>query len=164
VGDNPLRGQYVGSSLTVANAKGIYNDILGYFATRQDKLFVVITAPPLTQASTSAAAAANARAFNNWLVNDWLSGYAYNNVVVFDYYSVLTSNGGNTNTNDLGWATGNHHRWRNGAIEHIQTVASNYCAYGSSSGDSHPTAAEHQKASGEFAQLLNIWYHRWSGQ
>ena len=164
VGDNPLRGQYVGSSLTVANAKGIYNDILGYFATRQDKLFVVITAPPLTQASTSAAAAANARAFNNWLVNDWLSGYAYNNVVVFDYYSVLTSNGGNTNTNDLGWATGNHHRWRNGAIEHIQTVASNYCAYGSSSGDSHPTAAGHQKASGEFAQLLNIWYHRWSGQ
>lgn len=164
VGDNPLRGQYVGSSLTVANAKGIYNDILGYFATRQDKLFVVITAPPLTQASTSAAAAANARAFNNWLVNDWLSGYAYNNVVVFDYYSVLTSNGGNTNTNDLGWATGNHHRWRNGAIEHIQTVASNSCAYGSSSGDSHPTAAGHQKASGEFAQLLNIWYHRWSGQ
>jgi len=35
----------------------------------------------------------------NWLVNDWLAGYPYNNVAVFDFYNVLTSNGGNTNTN-----------------------------------------------------------------
>ena len=39
-GDNPLRGQYAKSpDHTVGNAKGIYNDILEYFRTRQDKLF-----------------------------------------------------------------------------------------------------------------------------
>jgi len=27
--------------MTVANVKGIYNDILTYFATRQDKLFIL---------------------------------------------------------------------------------------------------------------------------
>lgn len=29
-------------------------------------------------------------------------------------------------------------------------------------GDSHPSTAGHQKASGEFVQLLNIFYHRWA--
>jgi hypothetical protein len=46
-GSNPLRGQDVSSSYhTVGNAKGIYNDILEYFATQQDKLFILITSPP----------------------------------------------------------------------------------------------------------------------
>ncbi|MEJ5197322.1 MAG: hypothetical protein WHX53_00220 [Anaerolineae bacterium] len=160
-GANPLRGQDAGSEHhTVANAKGIYNDILAYFATRQDKLFIVITAPPLVAEGTDPTYAANARAFNNWLVNDWLDGYPYHNVAVFDFYNVLTSNGGNSNTNDLGWATGNHHRWWNGAVQHIQTVSSNYAAYGND-GDSHPTAAGGQKATGEFVPLLNVFYNRW---
>ncbi|MGA9347953.1 MAG: choice-of-anchor Q domain-containing protein [Anaerolineae bacterium] len=161
-GTNPLRGQDAWSEhMTVGNAKGIYNDILEYFRTRQDKLFVVITAPPLVANATDATHAANARALNNWLVNDWLDSYPYNNVAVFDFYNVLTSNGGNANTNDLGSGTGNHHRWWNGAVQHIQTVSNNYSAYGSSPSDSHPTAAGGQKATGEFVQLLNVFYHRW---
>jgi hypothetical protein len=161
-GENPLRGQDAGSEyMTVANVKGIYNDILAYFATRQDKLFVLIVSPPLVANSTDAAHAANARAVANWLVNDWLTGYPYNNVAVFDFYNVLTSNGGNTNTNDLGWSTGNHHRWWNGAIQHLQTVANNFSAYGSDPWDSHPTAAGNQKATGEFVPLLNVFYNRW---
>ena len=72
-GDNPLRGQDSSSEYhTVGNAKGIYKDLLTYFATRQDKLFIVIAAPPLMEGETNATEAANARAFNNWLVNDWL--------------------------------------------------------------------------------------------
>ncbi len=161
-GSNPLRGQDAWSEyMTVANAKGIYNDILEYFQTRQDKLFVVIAAPPLVANDTDASHAANARAFNNWLVNDWLDGYPYDNVAVFDFYNVLTSNGGNANTNDLGSATGNHHRWWSGAVQHIQTVSNNYSAY--PVGDSHPTAAGNQKATGELIQLLNVFYHRWMG-
>ncbi len=150
---------------SVSNAKAVYNRILTYFATRQDKLFVVITAPPMAQGEYSpgdqppAERAANARAFNNWLVADWLDGYPYRNVAVFDYYNVLTSNGGNVNAHDLGWETGNHHRWWNGAVQHVQTVNNNYSAY--PSGDSHPTTAGHQKATGEFVQLLNVFYHRW---
>jgi hypothetical protein len=164
-GSNPLRGEPSWSEYhTVANAKGIYNDILEYFETRQDKLFIAITAPPQVTNETDASHAANARVFNNWLVNDWLDDYPYNNVAVFDFYNVLTSNGGNANTNDLGRETGNHHRWWNSAVQHIQTVSNNHSAYGGGSGGgSHPTAAGSQKASGEFIPLLNVFYHRWIG-
>jgi hypothetical protein len=151
--------------LSVANAKAVYSRILTYFATRQDKLFVVITAPPLAAADyssgdlTPARRAANARAFNNWLVKDWLKNYSYRNVAVFDYYNVLTSNGGNVNRNDAGAETGNHHRWWNGAVQHAQPVNNNYSSY--PSGDSHPSSAGHQKATQEFVPLLNVFYHRW---
>ncbi len=36
------------AELTVGGAKYVYNTILEYFATRPDKLFIVITAPPLS--------------------------------------------------------------------------------------------------------------------
>lgn len=164
VGQNPLRGMDAYSqSHTVANAKGIYNDLLTYFATKTDKLFIAITAPPLDEDSTDAQHAANARAFNNWLVNNWLSSYAHNNVAVFDFYNVLTSNGGDVETNDLGWSNGNHHRYRNNKTEHIQTVNYNMSAYPSYPGDSHPTAAGNQKATREFIDLLNIAYNKWKG-
>ena len=145
------------SGLSVANAKRIYIDLLGYFGTRPDKLFVVITAPPVQDPTY----ALNARAFNNWLVNDWLTGYALNNVAVFDFYNVLTSNGGDANTNDYGLVTGNHHRWWDSAIQHKTDGGSNVSAYPSDSGDDHPTAAGGQKAAKEFVPLLNIFYHRW---
>ena len=161
-GSNPLRGQDAYSQyMTVANVKGIYNDILAYFKTRQDKLFILICSPPLVQADTDAAHAANARAVNDWLYTTWLKNYPYKNVAVFDFYSVLTSNGGNPNKNDVGKSTGNHHRFRNGKIEHMQTVANNYSAYGS--GDSHPTPAGGKKASAEFVSLLNVYYNAWKG-
>ena len=137
---------------TVSNAKAVYNDLLAYFRTRQDKLFIVITAPPLRQSEyysgdqTSAERAANARALNNWLVHDWLSGYAYKNVAVFDYYNVLTG-------------ADNHHRWYNGAVQHVISDNNNYAYY--PSGDSHPSTEGHQKAAGEFIPLLNVFYNRW---
>ena len=59
--DDPS-GDY--ADYTVAGAKYVYNQILSYFASRPDKLFVVITAPPLSDGTH----AANARAFNNWLL------------------------------------------------------------------------------------------------
>ncbi len=162
-GANPLRGQDAWSEyMTVGNVKGIYNDILGYFATRTDKLFVLIVSPPLIETETDATHAANARAIAEWLVNDWLDGYPHDNVAVFDFYNVLTSNGGNTNINDLDWPTGNHHRWLTGTVQHTQTVDNNFSAYGGGNGGgSHPTAAGGQKASGEFVPLLNVFYNRW---
>lgn len=147
--------------LSVSNAKAVYNNILTYFATRQDKLFIVIAAPPERSSETSASEAANARAFNTWLLNDWLKDYPYKNVAVFDFYNVLTSNNGNANTNDAGLSAGNHHRWWQGAVQHTQTVASNYLAYPTSPSDSHPSAAGGQKATAEFVPLLNVFYHRW---
>jgi hypothetical protein len=158
IDSNPLRGQGSDSPYqTVANAKGIYIDLLEYFKTRPDKLFVVITAPPLTDATY----ADNARAFNSWLVNDWLTNYTVGNVFVFDFYNVLTSNGGNPNINDLGSESGNHHRWWNGQIQHETNgdtgVSSNTLAYPTE--DDHPSRAGNLKATAEFVPLLNNAYN-----
>jgi len=162
IASNPLKGQSASSPyMTVANAKGIYVDILEYFKTRQDKLFIIVTAPPLGSATYSA----NARALNEWLVNDWLKNYQYNNVFVFDFYDVLTTNDGNNNTNDLNLASGNHHRYWNGVIQHIingdNDANPNVSEYATSSGDDHPTRAGNLKATGEFLPLLNIAYNKW---
>ncbi len=156
IGGNLLRSQSAGSAAhTISNAKGIYIDLLNYFAAHQNKLFVVIAAPPLSDGTY----AANARAFNNWLVTDWLASYTYQNVAVFDYYTILTSNGGNATTNDLNADTGNHHRYRNGAIQHLTGGGGNTLAY--PTGDDHPSSAGDLKATAEFIPMLNIFYHRW---
>jgi len=90
IADNPLKSQTCDSEAhTVANAKGIYTDALEYFGQHTDKFFVVITAPPLSDTTY----ADNARAFNDWLLNDWLGGYDGGNVAVFDFYGVLTDGG-----------------------------------------------------------------------
>ena len=144
--------------LTVGRAKAIYVELLNYFAARPDKLFVAITAPPVTR-DDGWEDPANARAFSNWLVQEWLADYTYRNVVVFDFYNVLTSNGGDSHTNDVGSETGNHHRWWGGAIQHVQTVDNDLAAY--ADGDSHPTYAGNRKATAEFVPLLNVFIRRW---
>ncbi len=170
---NPIWGKSSGEDVyyTVSNIKGLYRDLLQYFATRQDKLFILLTTPPShsgTEGLTEAAVA-NARAIHTWLVRHWLDGYPHNNVAVFDFFNVLTSNGGNADTNDLGWAAGNHHRLWQGQVQHIIGLNSNYLAYPSPPPvpgeplDNHPTAAGHQKAAGEFIPLLNVAYHAWKG-
>jgi len=161
IGSNPLRGQDSGSPFhTVANAKGIYIALLDYFRAHQDKLFVVIAAPPLSDPSYSS----NARAFNQWLVNDWLKDYPYRNVAVFDFYNVLTTNGGSPGVNDLNSATGNHHRWGNNAIQHKidgdDDTNPNVLEY--PSGDDHPSRAGNLKATAEYQKLLNIFYNCWN--
>lgn len=139
---------------TVSNAKAVYNNILSYFRSRPDKLFVVITAPPQNQseynldAATAASRAANARAFNNWLLNEWLVGYPYKNVAVFDYFNVLTG-------------TDNHHRWLNNTVQHVTADSNNFAAYPTDSGDSHPNTAGQTKATEEFVGLLNFFYNTW---
>ena len=129
--------------LSVGGAKYVYNQLLEYFESRPDKLFVVITAPPLS----ARAYAKNARAFNQWLVNDWLqeNNYTLNNVAVFDFYNVLTS-------------ANAHHRYQGGSIEHV-VANSNTLAY--PSGDDHPSEKGSRKATEEFIPLLNIFYNSW---
>ncbi|MBN1438979.1 MAG: hypothetical protein JW929_06165 [Anaerolineales bacterium] len=160
-GASPLQGMDCGSDMhTVANAKRIYLDLLDYFAAHTDKLFIAVTAPPLLD--TSPEQAANARAFNRWLVEEWLSEYSHANVAVFDFYNVLTSNGGNPNTNDLDSKYGNHHRIRNGQVDYVTGQGGDGSAY-AEEGDSHPTPAGNLKATAEFVPLLNHYYHLWRG-
>lgn len=141
---NPNDPPTPGSDLTVGNAKYIYNEILKYFKTRPDKLFVVITAPPLINSPV----AANARAFNQWLVNNWLkeNNYTLPNVAIFDFYNILTG-------------SNNHHRFVNGAVEHVINDKRNTEFYPSE--DDHPNRQGNQKATIEFLPMLNIFYNRW---
>jgi hypothetical protein len=130
--------------LTVGHAKYVYNQLLLYFQEHTDKLFVVITAPPLSDGTY----AANARAFNQWLMNDWLSenSYVLKNVAIFDLYNVLTG-------------SNNHHRYYNNEIQHVFTEGMNTLYY--PTGDDHPSQTGNLKATSEFVPLLNIFYHRW---
>ena len=158
IDENPLKGEDSSSPYhTISNAKGIYIDILNYFRTKPDTLFILVTAPPLSSSEYSS----NARLLNQWLFNDWLTGYSGSNVFVFDFYNVLTTNGGDVNTNDLGFTTGNHHRWWNGGIQHQVDMAFNTSAYPSSDSDDHPTMAGNLKATSEYIPLLNYAYNRW---
>lgn len=134
-----------GDELSVGSARFVYNDLLNYFQSRPDRLFVVITAPPLIDSTF----AANARAFNTWLVVDWLreNKYTTGNVAVFDFYNVLTH-------------PDNHHRFVNGAVEYINGNGGNIEFY--PSGDDHPNEEGSRKATNEFVPLLNVVYHRWA--
>ena len=71
-----------------------------------------------------------ARLFNNWLndvENGWLKDYELKNVVVFDYYDVLSGHG-----------------------------KSNWSAYPTQGGrDSHPSNEGNQSAAGELILFLN---------
>ncbi|MBN1451894.1 MAG: hypothetical protein JW963_12830 [Anaerolineales bacterium] len=143
LGGNPNDPPGTYEDMTVGGAKYVYNEILKYFATRPDKLFVVITAPPVSNPEYSA----NARAFNQWLVNDWLreNNYTQSNVAVFDFYNILTDSDA-------------HHRFNNGGIEHVVS-GRNTLNY--PSGDDHPSEQGSRKATEEFVPLLNVFYHRW---
>jgi hypothetical protein len=160
IADNPLKGQTGagGSDFTVANAKGIYVDLLGYFGARPEKLFVAVVAPPVTSPDTP-----GGRALANWLVDHWLqdSGYTAGNVLVFDFYTVLSSRTGG-GASDVGLASGNHHRVWNGAVQHTTGDGADRLAYPTGS-DSHPNAAGDQKATAEFVPLLNAAYNAWKG-
>lgn len=134
---------------TTANYKAAYTNLLNYFSARPDTLFVVFTAPPLAEPvlftkdkivntvktllgrpDTVDKIGHRARSFNNWLKDvqqGWLKDYELNNVVVFDYYDVLTDYG-----------------------------KSNWSVYPTQGGrDSHPSSEGHAKASQEFVPFLN---------
>jgi hypothetical protein len=156
---NPLKGEACGGDdFTVANAKGIYRDLLGYFGAHPEKLFVAVVAPPVTSPDTP-----GGRALADWMVDHWLqdSGYTAGNVLVFDYYNVLSSKTGGGD-NDAGLASGNHHRIWNGAVQHKTDDGADRLAY-PSGGDSHPNAAGDGKATAEFVPLLNAAYNAWKG-
>ena len=164
IADNPLKGQWAlsdtgSATYTVANAKGIYRDLLAYFGAHPEKLFVAVVAPPLTSPDTP-----GGRALANWLVDHWLqdSDYSAGNVLVFDLYNVLSSKTGG-GASDVGLASGNHHRIWNGAVQHKTDEGADRLAYPFVPGDSHPSAAGAKKATAEFVPLLNAAYNAWRG-
>ncbi len=137
--DAPAEGEWY----TVGHAKYIYTQLLDYFITRPDKLFIAITPPPLLDSAN----AINAREFSRWMVEDWLNTYPLDNVAVWDFHNLLTD-------------PDNHHRFVNGALEYTVDHGSGILFY-DSNGDEHPNHAGNQKATAEFLPMLNIFYNRW---
>lgn len=97
---------------TVANYKAAYTALLNHFLKEPDTLFVALTAPPLVRPDSTKGiigrilgkpdqasieeVGKRIRSFNNWLkhfYSGWLSNYPLMNVVVFDYYDILTGDG-----------------------------------------------------------------------
>jgi len=140
--------------LTTANYKSAYTKLLDYFSAHPGTLFVCVTAPPLVAGyagrftelkrrlldpeKSSKAVGERARRFNNWLKDTekgWLAGYRLKNVVVYDFYDVLTGYG-----------------------------VSNYTLYPTENGrDSHPSAEGNSIAAREFAPFLNKAVDRFLG-
>ena len=155
VGTGMPPGDPEGPDLTVANAKATYTALLDEFQQHREVLFVCVTAPPLaprlrpdplwktltrwaldkpSPAQRRARSAELARQFNNWLKahEGWLKDYPHTNVVVFDYYDILTNEG-----------------------------VSDLLAYPTGNGiDSHPSREGQQRATEALVPFLNRAVHR----
>jgi len=140
-------GNPTGPDLTVWNAKATYSALLDEFRKHPEVLFVCVTAPPQAPKSSPqplwkqlakkvlgrtdglAWSGPLARSFNHWLfdTNGWLKEYSLKNVVVFDYYDILTGNG-----------------------------ASDFSVYPTGDGyDSHPSRTGNEKAAHAFVPFLD---------
>ena len=109
-----------GSGHTYSHGGYSYSALEDIFAANPDFLFIPVTAPPLCNSATTDAEGYRARAFNEWLENDWLDAYnaanpGLNNVAVFNWFDFLA------NDND-------HATWPNRLKD----------AYGGSTTNSHP--------------------------
>lgn len=131
-GEGTAPGSPAGPELTVWNARATMVALLPELAKRKDTLFVYVTAPANvlkpdrqrawkwaakrllgkpSDAELAAKQADLARAFNNWVKagDGWLKDYPEKNVVVFDYYDVLTGKGeSNFSLNGSEGNTDNH--------------------------------------------------------
>ncbi len=136
---------------TVANSKAAYNSLLPLFKEQPDVLFVALTPPPRAKPKpqgfkakikalfqSEPKDAEYARVFNTWITdteNGWLANYPLNNVVVFDFYDILTDGG-----------------------------KSNWSRYATRSGaDSHPSKAGNALAAEVFIPFLAESVEKWEG-
>jgi len=156
--DGSLPGNPDSCEKTLLNAKASYMALLPYFKNHPDILFIAFTAPPvakpvqykkdkiiqslkaiLNRPDTVEKIGRRARVFNNWLKdveNGWLKGYELKNVVVFDYYDILTGKG-----------------------------KSDWSAYPTRNGrDSHPSSEGNKLAAKEFLPFLNSSLQRMGSQ
>ena len=127
----------------ISDEVALYQSLLPYFGQHLDKMFVLVTPPPMINISD----ARKTRELCDWLADrssGWLAGYTGGNVFVFDLYNVLTDPGA-------------HHRLVDGKETH-ESVKGHNTLYYDSDGDDHPNTRGNVKATEEFVGLLNAWY------
>ncbi len=107
----------IASDTQLEQYKTWYLGIRNVMDQRPDKIFVVVTDPPLNPAETDSQEAARARAFADWLKSDvYLKGHP--NVFTFDLYSYLAEN--DTASGDYGMLRKNY---QNGSDSHPNRIA-----------------------------------------
>jgi hypothetical protein len=78
---------------TITNYKAVFEQLKADMRKYPNKLFIYLTAPPLTPDLSPPDNAARARAFNNWLINEYLPQYqsetGLENFVIFDLFNCL---------------------------------------------------------------------------
>jgi len=79
---------HITTDAQLAEYKASYLDIRNVADRHRDRLFIILTPPPLNPAATDAEAAARARAFADWLKSEeFLDGHP--NVFTFDFFDML---------------------------------------------------------------------------
>ena len=134
---------------SIDDEKAIYNDILTYFETRTDKLFILVT-PPGEEVVNSYE---NTQELCQWLVDEedgWLADYPHNNVGVFDFYCVLSEEN-------------SHHTIENGEMVYVYAAEYDGTSPYHGIGDNYPNDEGNLKSTNEFIPLLNYYYNRWKG-
>jgi len=134
-----------GPELTLWNAKASFSALLPHLARHPEVRFIYVTAPPVAQESRgdprwkslvkrllgrprASQSGAWAREFNGWISSPsgWRAGYSGQNVLVLDYYDILTGGG-----------------------------RSNFLCYPTQGGtDSHPSSEGNRLAADRFVELL----------
>jgi hypothetical protein len=92
-----------GAGNTYLDGGYTYRPLEDVFALNPDVLFIAVTAPSNVPSATCNDWADRARVYGNWLKNDWLASYnaahpTLKNVVVFDWFDVLTYPNDHTGT------------------------------------------------------------------
>ncbi|MCP4644950.1 MAG: PKD domain-containing protein [bacterium] len=125
-----------GSGKTYAHDGHTYRALQDVFAQHPDTLFIPVTAPPECWAETDKPIAANARAFNTWLKDEWLPAYVratgLHNVAVFDWFDLLACPASDSS--------------------HPNQLRSEY---GGGAGDSHPNSAANTRSTQVFAGFID---------
>ncbi|MFZ5905839.1 MAG: Ig-like domain-containing protein [Nitrospirota bacterium] len=117
---------------TLTQYQAWYLAMRDFFDTRPDRLFIVMSTPPLHRLATNATEAAHARTFADWLCSDaYLSGHP--NVRCFNLFDYLAQgNDGSPHANMLRYDYEGDH----------------------SDSDSHPNTAANQTVGPVFAEFL----------
>ena len=84
----------IGSSGDLEQYKAWYRELYAVFSANPNKLFVPLSTPPLLKAHTSAASAARALQFENWLMGEFKTQYEGKNLAPFRLHSLLSDDDG----------------------------------------------------------------------
>lgn len=121
IGEGTPPGDATSSEKTIANYQATFELLKDEMKKYPDKLFIYHTAPPLTPDLSPPGNAARARAFNDWLIGEFLPEYKneteLNNFVIFDLFDCLADENNYLKTEYRRGIKGDPHPNAHGSME-----------------------------------------------